>query len=241
MKYTVIDSLHNEITLDINDIINLIKQNPTKIYYKLIDNNKVMICNDIATKTTFICHRINNTEDLKNINPMFGTEVDIRDDHISQKLILAHNPFDCGELFEDYLEKYHHNTLILNIKSERIESRCLELLDRYKITNYFFLDSSFPMIHLINKEFKISNFASRYSEYEPIESTISINNFIEWIWIDCFNYMPTFFETDKKICIVSPELHNQKKKIQMYRQQLIDSNTVPDAICCKYDNIIEWI
>ena len=46
---------------------------------------------------------------------------------------------------------------------------------------------------------------------------------------------------DKKICIVSPELQGQKEKISLYRQQLIDNNIIPDAICCKEYNIYEWI
>ena len=45
----------------------------------------------------------------------------------------------------------------------------------------------------------------------------------------------------KKICIVSPELQGQKEKISVYRQQLIDYNIIPDAICCKEYNIYEWI
>ena len=186
--------------------------------------------------------------ELKKIDHNFGVELDIRDDHKTGKLILAHDPFVDGEDFENYLQNYSHNTLILNIKSERVELKCLILLEKYNINNYFFLDSSFPMINLLNKKFNNNNIASRYSEYECLEFTENIKDLITWIWIDCFTILPLnkeIFERikllNKKICIVSPELQGQPEKIEIYRQQLFDNNIIPEAICCKEYNIYEWI
>ena len=234
--------------LPIIDIINLIKNNPDEEYYKIINNNKIKIKNEVVCNTKFICHRINTLNELNNINISFGIELDIRDDHKSGKLILAHDPFVDGELFDKYLENYNHNTLILNIKSERVELECLKLMEKYNITNYFFLDSSFPMINLLNKKYSNNKIASRYSEYECLEFTENIKDLIQWIWVDCFNFLPLNSNIynrikllDKKICIVSPELQGQKEKISLYRQQLIDNNIIPDAICCKEYNIYEWI
>ena len=62
-----------------------------------MNNNKLVI------KTQFICHRINNINQLNEINCIFGVEIDIRDDHKTGKLILAHDPFVDGEDFENYL------------------------------------------------------------------------------------------------------------------------------------------
>lgn len=234
--------------LSIIDIINLIKNNPDVNYYKLINNNKILINNNIVCNTQFICHRINKIEELHQINNSFGVELDIRDDHKTGELILAHDPFVDGVIFDNYLKNYNHNTLILNIKSERVELKCLKLMEKYNITNYFFLDSSFPMINLLNKKYSNNKIASRYSEYECLEFTENIKDLIQWIWVDCFNILPLNSEIynrikllDKKICIVSPELQEQKEKIGMYRQQLIDNNIIPDAICCKEYNIYEWI
>jgi hypothetical protein len=236
----------NEYSID--EIINKINKNPNIEYYKIIDNQKIKINNNLVCKTQFICHRINKIEELKNINPIFGVELDIRDNHKNNNLILSHDPFIDGDDFDNYLSNYKHNTLILNIKSERVEIECLKLLKKYNITNYFFLDSSFPMINLLNKKYNNSNIASRYSEYECFEFTKNIKNMIEWIWIDCFTCLPLnteiyneIIKINKKICIVSPELQGQKEKINTYRQQLIDSNIIPDAICCKEYNIYEWI
>jgi hypothetical protein len=233
---------------NICDIILLIKAQPENTYYKFINNNKIKINNEFVINTQFICHRINNINELKKIDAIFGVEVDLRDDHKTNKIILAHDPFVDGENFEEYLKNYKNNTLILNIKSERIEIECLELMKRYNMTNYFFLDSSFPMVNLVNKKYNNNNFASRYSEYECIEFTEKIKDMVKWIWIDCFNYLPLtkdiyekIKQMGKKICIVSPELQGQPEKILEYRQQIINNDIIPDAICCKINNIYNWL
>jgi len=248
MKYLILDEFNIKYELTISQIINLIKINSNKSFYKFINSEKILINNNIVCNTQFICHRINKIEELEKVSKSFGVELDIRDDHKNGQLILAHDPFVDGEIFDKYLENYYHNTLILNIKSERVELECLKLMEKYNITNYFFLDSSFPMINLLNKKYSNNKIASRYSEYECLEFTENIKDLIQWIWIDCFNILPINSEIynrikllDKKICIVSPELQGQKEKISVYRQQLIDYNIIPNAICCKEYNIYDWI
>jgi hypothetical protein len=141
-----------------------------------------------------------------------------------------------------------NNTLILNIKSERIELECLKLLEKYNINNYFFLDSSFPMIYLLNKTYNNNNIASRFSEYEPINHFLNCIDMYQYIWIDCFTKFPLNKENyelikkeNKKICIVSPELQKQPEKIENYRNYIIENNIIPHMICCKDYNIINWI
>lgn len=232
----------------IYDVLNFIKLNPEKIYYKVIENKKIQILNQFVMSTEFICHRVNKIDELEKISSQFGVEVDIRDDHKTNKLILAHDPFVSGDSFEEYLKKYSNGTLILNIKSERVELLCLDLLKKYKIKKYFFLDSSFPMIYLLNTKYDTNKIASRFSEFEILDLTVSIKDFIEWIWIDCFtkllldkNIMEKIRMMRKKICIVSPELQGQKEKIKLYREQLLENDIIPDAICCKEYLIYEWI
>ena len=165
MNYKIINDKNNIDDLNIQEIIHLIKKDSTKKFYKLIDGKKIEINNKIVCETQFICHRINTFKELNKIDKQFGVEIDIRDDHKSGKLILAHDPFLEGDSFEEYLKNYKNNTLILNIKSERVELECLNLLEKYNIKNYFFLDSSFPMIYLLNKGYKNNNIACRFSEY----------------------------------------------------------------------------
>ena len=61
-----------------------------------------------------ILHRINSVELLKKIPMNFGVEIDIRSNR--DNLILHHDPFEEGELFEDWLKFFDHGTLILNVK-----------------------------------------------------------------------------------------------------------------------------
>ena len=110
----------------------------------------------------YIAHRINTINELMNISPEHGVEIDLRD--FGDRLILQHDPFKDGEDFEQFLNKYEHGTLILNIKSEGIEFKVKMLLKKYNIKNYFFLDSSFPMINLLSSsgEKKIALRAYRF-------------------------------------------------------------------------------
>ena len=99
----------------------------------------------------YIAHRINTVKELKSLPVEYGVELDLRDD-LNGRIYIQHNPFEPGEDFEEYLKEYHHGTMILNIKSERIELKILEMLPKYDVKSYFFLDSSFPMIWLLSNQ-----------------------------------------------------------------------------------------
>ena len=248
MNYNIFDDKNNIYNLNIQEIIHLIKKNSTKKFYKLIDNKKIEINKKIACDIQFICHRINTLNELNQIDKQFGTEIDLRDDYNSRNLKLVHDPFSEGESFEEYLKNYNHNTLILNIKSERIELEILLLIKKYNIKNYFFLDSSFPMIYLLNKEYKNNNIACRFSEYENIHFFLENKEMFSTVWVDCFSKFPLNKEIydlikkeNKKICIVSPELQKQPEKIEIYRNYIIEKNIIPDMICTKEYNIYKWI
>lgn len=192
----------------------------------------------------YIAHRINTIEELKNTPKEYGVELDLRD--FGNKLILQHDPFKDGEDFEEYLKYYEHGTMILNIKSERIEHKVLELMKKYHIKKYFFLDSSFPMIHLLSKDGE-KNIALRFSEFEGIDTILNMKDKIDWVWVDCFNMLPINqknFQILKKngfkFCLVSPELQGQNEKIEDYKQYLKEENIIFDAICTKIYNIEKW-
>ena len=111
----------------------------------------------------YCCHRINTINDIKEINNSYGVEIDLRD-NTNGEIHLSHDPFILGEKFENFLNYYNHSFLILNIKSEGIEYKILELLIKFNITNYFFLDSSFPMIYKLSNEGN-KNIAVRFSKF----------------------------------------------------------------------------
>ena len=192
----------------------------------------------------YIAHRINTIEELKKIPKEYGVELDLRD--FGDRLILQHDPFKDGEDFEEYLKNYNHGTMILNIKSERIEHKVLELIQKYNIKKYFFLDSSFPMIYLLSKTGE-KNIALRFSEFEGIDTILSMTGKVEWIWVDCFSKLPINYEIYKllknngfKFCLVSPELQGQNEKLEFYKQYLQDESIVFDSICTKVYNIDKW-
>jgi hypothetical protein len=192
----------------------------------------------------FISHRVNTVEELKRLPYEYGVEIDLRDE--GSDLILSHDPFSSGDRFEEYLKEYHHGTMILNIKSERIEHKIKTLLDQYQIENYFFLDSSFPMIYLLSSQGE-KRIALRYSEFEGLDTIRAMAGKVDWVWVDCFTLLPInheiFLELKAlgyKICLVSPELQGRPEDIEVYKRQSYDEKIEWDAICTKFYNIERW-
>ena len=191
-----------------------------------------------------IAHRVNASKTLACIPNQYGVEVDVRD--FGSRLIIAHNPFTGGEDFETYLQQYHHGTLIVNIKSEQIEYRVLELLTKYHITDYFFLDSSLPMIYQLSNQGN-KNFAVRFSEIEPLQLSLALQNRANWVWIDCFSKLVLTAENAHvlkqhgfKLCLVSPELQGRAQDICSYRRYLIDKSIEVDAVCTDVEYASLW-
>ena len=187
-----------------------------------------------------IKHRINNKKQLR-INDVDGVELDLR--YHNSDIILHHDPFLIGEKFEDFLKEFNLSFMILNIKSEGIEEEVLRLVKKYKVPDYFFLDTSIPfMIKYIDKGW--NKFAVRYSEYEPLNLALQFKHKVEWVWVDCFNYLPidnqSYIELKKyfKICLVSPELQGHElTMIEKFKKQL--SGLEIDAVCTKRPDL--WV
>ncbi len=192
----------------------------------------------------YIAHRINELENLRKLPPSYGAEIDLRDR--GERLILQHDPFKDGEDCEPFIAEYKHGILILNVKSERIEFRILELINKYKIPDYFFLDCSIPMIVTLSKQ-GVKKIAVRYSEFESIETVLNFAGLVDWVWIDCFTKLPcdrASLETLKaagfKLCLVSPELQGRPADLQVYKHLLVQADLKFDAICTKLHNINAW-
>ena len=193
----------------------------------------------------YISHRVNTKEELLKTPMEYGVELDLRDD-LNGRIYIQHNPFEAGEDFEEYLKEYHHGTMILNVKSERIEHKALELIKNYDVKKYFFLDSTFPMIKLLSDNGE-KNIAVRYSEYEGIDTLRAMAGKINWVWVDTFTRLPIdndiyrqIKQMGYKICLVSPELQGQPEKIEAYARQIVDEEILFDAICTKLYNIDKW-
>jgi hypothetical protein len=192
----------------------------------------------------YIAHRVNTIKELKKTPKEYGVELDLRD--FGDRLVLQHEPFTDGEDFAEYLKYYDHGTMILNIKSERIEYKVLELMRKYNIKDYFFLDSSFPMIYLLSKSGE-KNIALRFSEFEGIDTILSMKGKIDWIWVDCFSKLTItkasyklLKESGFKFCLVSPELQEQDESLEEYKKYLKNEGIIFDAICTKIYNVERW-
>jgi hypothetical protein len=192
----------------------------------------------------FVAHRINTIAELLNTPSYMGVEVDLRD--AEGGIIISHDPFSSGENLEQYLQNYTHRFLIANIKSERIELRVKKLLDKFQIKNYFFLDSSTPMIVRCGLESGYK-FAIRVSEYESVTSALRMKALADWIWVDCFEGLSidrdeylALKSAGLKLCLVSPELHDSARSILDFIKDLKKIGIVPDMVCSKYKNYDLW-
>jgi hypothetical protein len=156
-------------------------------------------------------HRINTSEQLALVPRIHGVEIDLRSDQ--NGIYLSHDPFIKGENFEEWLVNYDHHLLVLNVKEDGLEEIILELLRKYSIDNYFFLDQPFPTQYKCSRnQIKL---AYRFSDFEQP----SINNIFDnmWIWVDSFSGTWDHLEAAAKlaksnqmeICIVSPELQGR--------------------------------
>lgn len=192
-----------------------------------------------------IRHRINTIAELQGLSPIYGAEVDIRSK--GERLIIHHDPFSGGEDFRDWIAAYRHGTLILNVKEEGLESRLIELMRLHGIEDYFFLDQSFPFLI---KWAKLGErrCAVRVSEYESIETALTLAGKVDWVWVDCFTQFPLGIEDASrlkqsgfKLCLVSPELQGRDpaSEIPSMSAILAELQITVDAVCTKRPDIWE--
>ena len=185
-----------------------------------------------------IAHRINTIDKLKNLDINFGVEVDIRSNE--KNLIVCHDPFSDYVNFKDWLSFYNHGTLILNVKENGLEDELLKTMQFFNKDNFFILDQSFPyLVNTIKTGEK--RCAVRLSEYESVNTVLSLKGKLNWVWIDYFTKFPLDFEIYKllkqhnfKLCIVSPELQGHTNSKCLDLKNYIKSNELYfDAVCTK--------
>ena len=194
-----------------------------------------------------IFHRRNKISDLLETNPKYGVEVDIRSE--GDQLITNHDPWCPGESFEQWIDLYNHGTLILNVKEEGLESRLISIMKSKNISDYFFLDQSFPFLVKFSKAGE-SKCAVRVSDLESIETAIALAGQVDWVWVDWFNHFPLSKSDSRKlkeagfqICIVSPELHgrNPRTEIPKLFSLLGKLDIKIDAVCTKHPLLWEKV
>jgi hypothetical protein len=162
----------------------------------------------------------------------FGTETDIRD--FNGELVISHDiptvdSMPLIKFFSIYKEYEGCSSLplALNIKSDGLQSLLFEILNDFKIENYFLFDMSLPdTIATLDSGL---NLYLRLSEYEPVTTLIDQAG---GIWLDAFlgnwydnQKIRQLMECKKSICIVSGELHKREKARQWHDlNQISDEN-----------------
>jgi len=191
-----------------------------------------------------IIHRINTLKGLKEVPQEYGTEIDIR--AFGSKLILNHEPFQSGELFEDYLDEYKHGTLVLNIKEDGIEGEVLHLVRLHsQIKSFFLLDVEFPYIYRASRNGERA-IAIRFSEDESLETVIKYVDKVDWVWIDTNSQLPlsdsnisilNYFKT----CLVCPERWGRPNDIELYKKTIYKSNLHLSALMTTERCAAQWL
>jgi hypothetical protein len=191
-----------------------------------------------------IAHRINTLDELMGLDGNTPIEFDVRDS--GGRILVTHDPFTEGDYFEDFAPKLRGRFCIVNIKSEGIEWKVLEILRENDVHDFFLLDCSVPMMNKLAQAGE-RRFAVRYSELESITSVLHWSGIAQWVWIDCFyTYIITEFIANQlrqagfKLCLVSPELQGRPQDIPKYIEHLHKHNVRVDAICTKLHNFESW-
>lgn len=146
----------------------------------------------------------------------FGIETDVR--CFNGKLVIAHdipNGFEMTveHFFDAYIKKGNDTILALNIKEDGLQDLLQECLVSYHVQHFFVFDMSIPdTLGYLRRSFPL---ALRLSEYEKKNALYPQ---VDYIWLDAFKDerwiklegLFTLLRDQKKIAIVSPELHKRE-------------------------------
>lgn len=186
-----------------------------------------------------IKHRVNAVSDLIATPKHLGVEIDLRSN--DSELILNHDPFGDGTSFSEWLKKYDHSFLIINVKEEGLETSALDLMKEFDIKKFFFLDQSFPALYKSSKIYP-QFICARVSDIESVQTALKLN--IGWIWFDSltgdWSYLDDTVEllSKKNVmkCLVSPELQRSGSESELLAlKHLIRKSKMNfDAVCTKY-------
>ena len=127
--------------------------------------------------------------------------------------------------------------LALNIKADGLADEIKRLLEKYNHTNYFTFDMSIPeMVYQHKLGLKVFTGLS-----DIIPNPIMFAE-AEGVWLDCFNSdwfseneIREILDKDKKVCIVSPDLHKREYKSVWAKYKGVEGVMV----CTDYPDIAE--
>lgn len=165
----------------------------------------------------------------------YGTETDLRD--ICGKIVISHNMPKGDEItFENVLEIMNGRNLplALNIKADGQADDILAILKKYNHTNYFTFDMSIPdMVVQLKRGVNVYTGLS-----DILEVPVLLEN-AKGIWLDSFNsewfdekIITDMLGRNKKICIVSADLHGRDVTEQWGKLKSYKSIQTDDVMLC---------
>ena len=209
------------------------------------------------TNILVIRHRCNSIADLAATETYYGVEIDIRTK--DETLVLAHDPFSPGESFSDWIEHFRHRRFPATFAQTHRQSslahaaltdqdhlgvrvtRCIGVLGRHGVEDFFFLDQSFPFL-LKTAAGGERRCAVRTSEYESVETALAVAHLVDWVWLDTFTGLAltgseanALKKAGLKLCLVSPELVGRTgaDEVRLLQERLALDHIDIDAVCTK--------
>lgn len=189
---------------------------------------------------TLICaHRVNDPAALRSVPPAYGVEIDLHAD--GDRLVLVHDPFATGPDFRDWLTGYRHRFIVLNTKEEGLEGRITALLDEHGVTEWAFLDQSFPFLVRTLRSGETRSMV-RISEYESVATALALSPRPDWVWVDSFtgrwpeaDDLGRLAEVGFRLMVVSPELQGRSldDELPVITQRFSTAGLPIHGVCTK--------
>jgi len=165
----------------------------------------------------------------------FGTETDIRD--FNGNLVISHDIADKScigvpEFLGIYRRGSQNLPLALNVKADGLQALLKKTLEEQGIENYFVFDMSVPdMVGYLKAGLKT------FTRQSELETPPALYEQASGVWLDEFHshwidedIIVRHISNDKRVCIVSPELHGRKYQYEWNHYRDIDRKLSSDAI-----------
>lgn len=195
---------------------------------------------------TLICaHRVNDPDALRDVSPSYGVEIDLHAD--GDRLVLVHDPFATGPDFRDWLAEYRHRFIVLNTKEEGLEQRITALLEERGVTEWAFLDQSFPFLVRTLRSGE-TRCMVRISEYESVATALALDPRPDWVWVDSFTGrwpeaadLARLAKAGFRLMVVSPELQGRSldDELPVITQRFSDAGLPIHGVCTKRPDVWE--
>jgi hypothetical protein len=168
----------------------------------------------------------------------FGAELDVRD--AGGELVVSHGPpvgpvLLFEEVVEIYAEAGQPGALAVNVKADGLANLIDAACRRHSVASYFCFDQSTPdLISYIVGE------VPTFTRQSDIEAQPLFYEHVSGVWLDSFHddlwldeiILHGHLEARKKVCMVSPELHDRQPHAAWARWRRWNSSAMEPVFVC---------